>query len=102
MCAARDETPPRGERTCPAGDNSARTPGIYLLRAPSLPMLATRPRKADAFLILIGLVIFVLLVLGVVLLVRRQPQLAPKASGAMAMQAANAGFARPKPVPWQR
>lgn len=64
-------------------DNSAGTPGIYLLRAPSLTMIASPPRKSDAFLILVGLVIFLLLILAVVLLVRRQPQLAPK-SGAMA------------------
>ena len=61
-------------------------------------MIATRPRKADGFLILLGLVIFVLLILAVVLLVRRQPQLAPKSTGKMATLARNAGFARPKPV----
>lgn len=64
-------------------------------------MLATRPRKADAFLILMGLAIFVLLMLGVFLLVRREPKLAPKSTGAMATQGKNAGSASPKPVIWQ-
>ena len=65
-------------------------------------MLATRPRRADAFIILVGLVIFVLLILGVVLLVRRQPQLAPKNSGAIAVLADGTDLHCSNPVLWQR
>jgi hypothetical protein len=50
----------------------------------------TRPRKSDAALVLIGITIFILLVLGVVFVIRRQPEVPrqPGASG-MARIAAN-------------
>ena len=37
-------------------------------------MIISRPRKSDAALVCIGIVIFILLMLGVVFVVRRQPE----------------------------
>jgi len=53
-------------------------------------MIIARPRKSDAVLVFIGLVIFVLLILGVFLVVRKQPEVpkqAPGAPGAAALRA---------------
>jgi hypothetical protein len=42
----------------------------------------SRPRKSDTVLVFIGLVIFVLLVLGVFFVVRKQPEIPKQAPGA--------------------
>ena len=54
-------------------------------------MILDRPRNSDTALVLIGVAIFVLLLLGVFFVVRRQPEVprqAPNAPGAAMLRAA--------------
>jgi hypothetical protein len=44
-------------------------------------MLATRSRTSDAVMIVVGIVIFLVLILGVFLFVRRQPQIPAQSPG---------------------
>jgi hypothetical protein len=44
-------------------------------------MIASRPRKSDAVLIALGVIIFLVLVLGIVFVVRRRPEVPQQAPG---------------------
>jgi hypothetical protein len=45
-------------------------------------MILSRPRTSDAVLVFVGLVIFILLILGVFLVVRKQPEIPKQSPGA--------------------
>jgi hypothetical protein len=61
-------------------------------------MIISRPRKSDAVLVWVGVAIFLLLVLAILFVVRRQPQIPRQAPNAAGTAMRVSGFFRVSPL----